>query len=320
MLTAALLVFGRFSADQELTAARASGISLLSLTPPILLLSLAMCGVSAFINLQLGPQCRVVYNDLRQQLRVALGSAYLPEGRFVKNIPGCIFYVGNNDGRNLKDVIVYMVKDETNAFMKIRAPRGYFQADATNSLLELHLFDARIVTFDNGQWNPVYAGELVRQLDLNPAARNEGKVNISDMTFSQLRRELRDLEARIHLPAPVKKMSPAELREQMRELKQQRADLTSPLRFAMHRQVAFSFACFGFTLVGIPLGIRLHRRETSVGAAVALILVLIYYSFILLASALATRPEWAPHLLVWIPNFIFQAAGAVLLWRANRGL
>ena len=51
-----------------------------------------------------------------------------------------------------------------------------------------------------------------------------------------------------------------------------------------------------------------------------LALVFVYLSVMYLGKALNTHPEWAPHLIVWLPNFIFQAVGAVLLWRANRGI
>jgi lipopolysaccharide export system permease protein len=133
------------------------------------------------------------------------------------------------------------------------------------------------------------------------------------MTFWQLSDELDDLNRKLSLPPSLDESS-------LGEVQKQREDLMEPIRVEMNRQVAFSFACFSFTLIGIPLGIRVHRRETNVGVAIALVLVLVYYAFIMLGESLSARPEFAPHLIFWLPNFIFQAVGAVLLWRANRGI
>jgi lipopolysaccharide export system permease protein len=318
LLTAMLLVFGRFSADQELTAARASGISLLSLITPVLILSLLCCALSAWINMQLGPQCRVAYRNLFFKLSADLLNVQIPEGQFVRDFPGFIFYTEKNRDGNLQDVMVFKLENETNVSVTVRAPRGRIEVDAPNKQLILHLFDARSVT-SGSQVSIVSTPELIYPLSMNADTNKVFKPGLSDMTFWQLRAELADLEAKLGLP-PAAATNTVQRLAQLKETRQQRKDLTEPIRVELNRQIAFSFACFGFTLVGIPLGIRMHRRETNIGVAIALGLVLIYYAFILTAKSLSARPEFAPHLILWLPNFIFQAVGIVLLWRANRGI
>src|SRR4051812_39881178 len=126
MLTATLLIFGRFSADQELTAVRASGISLLSLTSPILLLSLALCALSAWVNMDIGPRCRVVYTSMLTRIRAELIGAYLPEGRIIKDFKDRLIYVGSNKRGELHDVMAYELEHETNVIRIIKADRGRY--------------------------------------------------------------------------------------------------------------------------------------------------------------------------------------------------
>jgi lipopolysaccharide export system permease protein len=319
MLTATLLIFGRFSADQELTAVRASGISLISLVSPILLLSLAFCVLSALVNLELGPRARITYTSMLENVRVEFARIHLPEGRFIK-FPGFIFCVGKNDKGLLRNVVAFELKGETNVEYTVQAQRGKLEVDETNKVLNLTLYDGNYISANEGGDNMGSFEELKKSIPLNfGQGSRTHTLRIEDMTFTQLLQELRNLE-RMGFPASRHSTPKEQLAAMKREWQRRHRDMVTPILFQLHREVAFSFACFGFTLVGIPLGIRVHRRETNVGIAVALALAMVYYMFIAIAQSVDTRPEFAPYLIVWLPNFVFQTIGAVLLWRANRGV
>lgn len=310
MLTATLLVFGRFSADQELTAARASGISLLSLITPVLLVSLLCCALSAWFSMYLGPRSRVAYLDLRTELLADLANVQLPEGRFINISTNDVFYAEKNDHGKLKNIIVQRLQPN----MMMEAPTGEIEFHSTN--LVVTLFDARnIVIFTNGESLMMAIPKYTQPINFNSIKKESSKPSITDMTFWQLQDELHELQQQ--LPQTISTNQTSATLSDARKMPQ---NLIEQVRVNMQRQIAFSFASFGFALVGIPLAIRVHRRETNIGMALALVLALIYFSFIILAQNLCFRPEFFPHLIVWIPNFLFQAVGAFLLWRANRGI
>ena len=324
MLTAALLVFGRFSADQELTAVRSSGISLVALITPIQALSLLLCGLCAYINMEVAPLCRVAYKKLLISMGASAGAMLFPEGQSVqvKDSHGenqYIVFVSGNDGHNLRDAYIYKLGPDQKVDTIIFAPSGWYENTnhlGTN-LTHLHLDEARQVKVDGGDWNTVNMGGVDKMLDFNQKTQAAERPSLDNMTFRQLQAELKDLDAKFN-PPNAGSLSP-DVNVRRRELELRKREITMPVLVQMHRQVAFSFACFGFTLVGIPLGIRAHRRETNIGIAMALGLVAVYYSFVIVSQSLETHAGWWPHLIVWIPNFIFQAVGAVMLWRANRG-
>ena len=320
MLTAALLVFGRFSADQELTAARASGISLVSLITPVLLLSVAVSALCAWLNFDIAPASRTAYKTLLFNAQTNGAASPLRSGEQTR--------MGNYliqadlvhpDGTNLDGVRVLEWTREGESKRWAQAPTAMLARDPghqTNFVLTL--YGASAWEYTTNGWAPCAGGLLPLTINMGEQAQALLTLPVSDMTFRQLWKLWHDLER--SQPAPVPQDKPddpaAKSRRKVREII---SDSVTPVMVYMNREVAFSFACIGFTLIGIPLGIRAHRRETSVGVATALVLMLIYYSFIVLAQAWQNHPERAPCVIVWLPNFIFQLVGAALLWRANRG-
>lgn len=317
-LTATLLVFGRMSADQELTAIRASGVSLVALVMPVLVCSILCSGLSAFINLQVAPQCRMQYKMLLKEAGFKSILSFLPEQTYIRDFKGYIVYIHDVDGTNLHDVYVYTLAKDGTLDNYVHSESGQIEVDRQRSLLKVTLNSNWQISMWQGNRNPAWAEVLTMEVQMtdHPIRRE----SVEEMTITQLFQELRALEATLGGALPLKPPGAEADKRSSRSRRLKPEDGTAPILVQIHRQFSFSFACIGFTLVGIPLGIRSHRRETTFGIAVALLLVFLYYGFFIIGQALESRPEWGPHLILWLPNILFQSVGAVLFWRANQGL
>jgi lipopolysaccharide export system permease protein len=266
--------------------------------------------------MELAPNSRSAYKSIFLKFTAGFSAAQIPEGRHIKDVPGYIFFVGENRNGKLQDVLVYDLGQGTNPPSSWHAARGEVQTETegTNRWLILNLYEVRGVVFQDDRAAMTAVDHFPFKYDLTRFDNVRGYTSIKGMSFTQLREELESVAERVRDQS--RQVAGPERRQFVAT---QLATLLTPVQVQMHRQVAFSFACFGFTLIGIPLGIRVQRRETNIGFAIALVLVMVYYSLVLLGLSLDNHPGWYPHLLLWVPNLLFQGMGAVLLWRANRG-
>src|SRR5712671_691367 len=83
MLATALLVFGRMSADNEITAMRASGIGLGHVAAPVILLATLTGLLCLYINTTLSPHCRFALRTIFVRLGTEKPMALLEEGSLI---------------------------------------------------------------------------------------------------------------------------------------------------------------------------------------------------------------------------------------------
>jgi lipopolysaccharide export system permease protein len=108
------------------------------------------------------------------------------------------------------------------------------------------------------------------------------------------------------------------LEQLMEQLKTGDKVQQSASRTELNKRFAFPFSCIAFALVGVPLGITAHRRETSMGFLLSLVVAFFYFLFIIVADTLRNNPAVHPELLVWFPNLLFIGLGIWMFRRLAR--
>jgi lipopolysaccharide export system permease protein len=330
MLATALLVFGRMSADNEVTAMRASGISLGQVAAPVLFVASMISILCLYISTTLMPLCQFQLKTLLLRIGLERPMSLLQENAPITDFPGYIIYLAHKKGNIIEDVEIYELDDNHNTLSRFHAQYGVVTPKVAERKVALDLYDVRGDWRDREDPADVHkirpgatATRYPVELDLGKALRSlaAGKT-LGDLTFPELRDEIARLRAqRDRYPASALASALVKKANQLSPDEQKLKALLGALasaRMEAHQRIAWAAACFTFTMIGIPLGLKTSRRETSVGIAVSLGLAMVFYFFIVLANALKNRPLIHPEAILWFPNIMFELLGLWMLWRVAR--
>lgn len=311
ILTGVLLTLGRLSADSEITAMRASGISAVRLARPVFVLGLLCTAVALYINLESAPWARAqFYRELSSALRTNPLSFIVPK-TFIRDFKGCVVYVGARDGNVIRDIWFWRLDAQGRVVSMERSAVGVVNYDEQANALQLVLKPAQIETRNNDNPEDFSEANLIAQAEtLSPAPisldryLNQQGIRMKQdwLTYGELRTE--QLRLARETPAADKRRDHS--RAQMK------------LSVVLHEKFNLSLAVFSFALVGVPLGIKVSRRETSANLGLALLLVLGFYMLTVAVKWLEKKPEYHPDLLLWLPNVIFLVLGGWLFSRIDR--
>ncbi|MEO0055928.1 MAG: hypothetical protein RLZZ50_1875, partial [Verrucomicrobiota bacterium] len=124
LLTAVLLVLGRMSSQQEITAMRAAGLSLGYIARPIWVIAGAAAVLSLALNFYVMPLARTAYKQtLVQAVRQNPLNFIVPK-TFVRDFPGAVVYVGERSGPQLRDLWLWRTDGQNRVIGVLRAKTG----------------------------------------------------------------------------------------------------------------------------------------------------------------------------------------------------
>jgi lipopolysaccharide export system permease protein len=227
--------------------------------------------------------------------------------KVIDSFPGKKIYIESNKGAELSHLLVYEISDHNQCSKVIYAQRGMLETDREKKELLLHIFDARYEARDDD--DPDNLMKIKQGITMQESAyvipiedlhdKKKGK-GIGSMTSGELLNRLNDEERKAHMTE----------KEQIEEM--------SAARTEMSKRFSFSLASFAFALIGVPLAITAHRKETSVGFMLSLAVAVTYFFFIIIANAVRENPVWHPELLMWLPNVLCLGLGGWLFFRMSR--
>ncbi len=298
LLISILIAMGRLSADNEITALKSSGVSLLQMYFPVALISLLAFIITVVMGYFLAPTSNYAIKRLLFEQVTKNATIALKEKSFNIHFLGLLVYADKipSDGEYMEGVFVSdsRVKGEENIII---AKKAFVVADPKLMMVKLRLENGSIHTVSPDLKNYRKVDFKIYDINLDLWATLLAKFtdkykDIEEMTMSELM---------------VKMKKPG-----------LNASIVREMVMEMHTRIATPFVCIFFGLLALPLGIKSHRAVKSKGFSVGLIVVAAYYLLRIGGAALVENGHWSPAIGAWMPNIVFALLGIYIFYMSNR--
>ncbi len=293
ILVAVLATFGVLSKSNEVTAFKASGVSLHRLALPVVLASLVFSAALFAFDYYYVPEANRKQDALRNEIKGKAAQTYVqPDRKFIFG-EGCrIFY--------------YKFLDPV---QKVMANPRVYELDCNSYRM------TRMIAAERARWEPRlkrwvfqsgyrrdYAGYGVKEFDPFPD---------STRTFSELT-ETPDyfLQELIQ----DKQMNFHQLSSYVQTLQQSGLD-TTRLQVQFHKKFAVPLSAFVMALLSVPFAFLTGNRGAMAGVGVSLAIAIAYWSVASIIEQVGNVGQLPAALAAWSPNALFSLVGVWLLVR-----
>ena len=292
LLVAALTAFARLSSDSEVTAMKASRVSLYAMVRPVMQFSLILFLVTSVIAHFLAPHATFAFKAQLFNMLKSRAMVGLEQGVFSSTFDGMVIYVDKLN--SLDDIRGLFISDERSGSdpYTIVAKQGRLITDAENLSVTLIMEHGSVQLQPRAEdtYSLMFFDSGKLHIDINRAAMRQGG-------------------------ADGRSIDEMDSRELFAALGRARAagEATQNIEIELQKRLSISYACLVFGLIGAPLGIRKSRSGRSAGIAVSLMVILVYYLILGTAVRLADSGALSPAAATWAPNGLITLAALAIV-------
>jgi LPS export ABC transporter permease LptG len=303
VLLTVLVMFGLMQKTNEITAMKATGVSIYRTVVPILVIATTLAGGLFLLDQWYLPYANKRVETLRNQIKGKPAQTYLRPDR--KWIFGESKKKANGDQANRKIYYYEAFDPDRNVFGSVSA----FELDPHSFQMVKRVYAARARwaeqlqkwTFENGwqrTWTTSPAGDI--QEDLR-------KFDVS--TFAELNEPPTYFKKEV---LQSEEMNYEELRRYINDLQTAGFDVVR-LRVQLQKKVAFPLVTLVMAIIAVPFALSGGRRGALSGVVVALIIGVGYVLTQGLFEAMGNVSQLPPLIAAWSPDLIFGLTGGYLI-------